>query len=90
MDHCNEGGTYVADNVSCLEALRNEAKVVDETNIQETLSSRTCKLFQVFFLMNDEDQSVLVCETPKIDIDEVIGCLKQGDSVFITCKAGLE
>ena len=80
----------MADNVSCLKALRGEAKVVDEINIQEPLSSRTCKLFQVFFLMNDEAQSVLVCETPEIDLDEVIGCLKQGDSVFITYKEGLE
>jgi hypothetical protein len=80
----------VVDNVSCLKASRGETKVVDETNIQEPLSSRTCKLFQVFFLMNDEDQSVLVCETPEIDLDEVVGCLKQGDSVFITCRAGLE
>jgi len=90
MNLCNEGGIYVADNVSCLKALRDEAKVVDEINIQEPLSSRTCNLFQVFFLMNDEDQSVLVCETPEIDLDEVIGCLKQGDSVFITCRAGSE
>lgn len=80
----------MVDNVSCLKALRDGAKVVDETNIQEPLSSRTCKLFQVFFLMNDEDQSVLVCETPEIDLDEVVGCLKQGDSVFITCRGGLE
>ncbi|MCW4037607.1 MAG: hypothetical protein NWF13_02595 [Candidatus Bathyarchaeota archaeon] len=79
----------MADNVSYLKALRDEAKVVDEINIQEPLSSRTCNLFQVFFLMNDEDQSVLVCETSEIDLDEVIGCLKQGDSVFITCKEGL-
>ena len=80
----------MADNVSCLKASRDEAKVVDETNIQEPLSSRTCNLFQVFFLLNDENQSVLVCETPEIDLDEVIGCLKQGDSVFITYKEGLE
>ena len=76
----------MADNVSCLEALRDEAKVVDETNIQEPVSSRTCKLFQLFFLMNDEDQSVEVLEIPEINLDEVVGCLKQGDSVFITCR----
>jgi hypothetical protein len=39
MNLCNEGGIYVADNVSCLKALRDEAKVVDEINIQEPLSS---------------------------------------------------
>ena len=84
------GETSVADHVSCFEASRDETKVDVETNIQAPLSQGTCKLFQVFYLINDDYQSVLVCETPEIDLDEVIGCLKQGDSVFITCKEVLE
>ena len=74
-------------HVSSVEEFKVKTKVVDETKLQRPLPSSKCKLFQVFFLMNDDDLSVEVVETPEIDLGEVVGCLQQGDSVFITCKA---
>jgi len=43
-------------------------------------------LFQLFFLKNDEDQSVEVTELEEIDFREVNRRLKMGESVFITAK----
>ncbi|NIR87711.1 hypothetical protein GWO13_09200 [Candidatus Bathyarchaeota archaeon] len=43
-------------------------------------------LFQLFFLKDDEDQSVEVKEVEKIDFREVKKRLEQGESVFITRK----
>ena len=43
-------------------------------------------LFQVFFLKDDEDQSVEVVEVEEIDFREAERRLKQGESVFVTCK----
>jgi len=43
-------------------------------------------LFQLFFLKDDEDQNVEVVEGEEIDFREVKKHLKQGESVFITCK----
>jgi len=43
-------------------------------------------LFQLFFLKDDEDQSVEVVEVEEVDFREVERRLKQGESVFITCK----
>ena len=43
-------------------------------------------LFQLFFLKDDEDQSVKVVEVEEIDFREVERRLKQGESVFITRK----
>jgi len=43
-------------------------------------------LFQLFFLKDDEEQSVEVVEVEEIDFREVKRRLKQGESVFITCK----
>ena len=42
--------------------------------------------FQVFFLKNDEDQSVEVVETEEINFEEVKRRIKHGESVFITHK----
>ena len=42
-------------------------------------------MFQLFFL-KDEDQSVEVVEVEEIDFREVERRLKQGESVFVTCK----
>ena len=44
-------------------------------------------MFQLFFLKDDEDQSVEVEEVEEIDFREVERRLEQGESVFITCKA---
>jgi len=43
-------------------------------------------LFQLFFLKNDEDQSIEVLEVEEIDFTEVKKRLDQGESVFITRK----
>ena len=43
-------------------------------------------LFQLFFLKDDEDRSVEVKEVEEVDFREVERRLKQGESVFITCK----
>jgi len=43
-------------------------------------------LFQLFFLKDDENQSVEVKEVEEIDFREVERRLKQGESVFVTCK----
>jgi len=42
--------------------------------------------FQLFFLKDDEDESVEVEEVEEIDFGEVKKRLKQGESVFITSK----
>ena len=41
------------------------------------------KVFQLFFMRNDNYQSVKVVETQKIDVEELIECLNRGESVFI-------
>ena len=43
-------------------------------------------LFQIFFLSQDQNQSVKVVETEKIDFGEIIQRLKMGESVFIKYK----
>ena len=43
-------------------------------------------LFQLFFLREDEDQSVEVVEVEEIDFREVERRLEQGESVFIMRK----
>ena len=55
--------------------LRNVIKVNEEK-----------QLFQLFFLKDDEDQSVEIEEVEEIDFREIKNRLKQGESVFITRK----
>ena len=43
-------------------------------------------LFQLFFLKDDEDQSIEVVEVEEIDFTEVEKHIEQGESVFITRK----
>lgn len=43
-------------------------------------------LFQLFFLKDDEDQSVEIEEVEKIDFAEVKKHVERGESVFITRK----
>jgi len=73
-------------NSSCLAESQDKNKINDKTKNQDDLSSRKCKFYQIFFLMNDANQNVEVLEVPEIEFEEVIGCLEQGDSVFITCR----
>jgi len=44
-------------------------------------------LFQLFYLKDDEDQSVEVEEVQEIDFSEVKKRVGQGESVFITSKS---
>jgi len=69
-----------------LEEHRDETKGWDVKRIQDPNSGQR-KSFQVFFLKGDDDQDVVIMETSEIDLEEVIGCLKQGDSVFIKCNS---
>lgn len=43
-------------------------------------------LFQIFFLSQDQNQSVEVVETEQIDFGEITQRLKMGESVFIKYK----
>ena len=47
-------------------------------------------LFQIFFLKDDEYQSVEVEEVEEIDFEEVKNRLRQAESVFITRKCKQE
>jgi len=80
----------VSNNVSCLGGAGNVAEADCDVRTETPLSPNKCKLFQVFLLMNDDDQSVWVMETPEIDLEVVISSLKMGDSVFIHCKESSE
>jgi hypothetical protein len=69
-----------------LEEFRNEAELCAEIKTYKSQHSKKSELFQVFFLLNDDAQSVEVMETQEIDLEEVTACLKLGDSIFITNK----
>jgi len=77
---------YVTSSVSFFEEPRGKSKVDEETTIQYSLPSKKFELFQIFFLLDDEDQSVEVVEVKEIDFQEVVSRLKYGESVFITHK----
>ena len=49
-------------------------------------SSDNSFMFQIFFLSQDQNQSVEVVETEEIDLREIIQRLKLGESVFIKHK----
>jgi hypothetical protein len=44
------------------------------------------QLFQMFFLRNDKDETVIIEEIEEIDLGKVKERLEQGESVFITPK----
>lgn len=44
-------------------------------------------VIQTIFLGND-DQTVNVVESHRIDFEEIVACIKLGGSVFITSKEG--
>ncbi len=68
-----------------LEETRDQSRV-DEETIHYNLPSRNSKLFQLFFLAHDRNQSVEVVEVENLDFGEVVQRLKGGESVFITYK----
>jgi len=53
-------------------------------NVTETNEEKP--LFQLFFLKNNEEQSIEVVEVEEIDFTEVKKRLERGESVFITLK----
>jgi len=54
--------------------------------IQYHVPSENLRVFQVFFLTRDDNQSVEVVETEEIDFEEVIQRLNTGENVFIKSK----
>jgi hypothetical protein len=60
--------------------------VAPELLLQSPVSSDNQLLFQIFFLSQDQSQSVEVVETDEIDFGEIIQRLKMGESVFIKHK----
>jgi hypothetical protein len=50
------------------------------------VSSSNTLLFQIFFLNQDESQSVEVLETNEIDLGEILQRLTMGETVFIKYK----
>ena len=49
-------------------------------------SNRENSVFQLFFLLNNENQDIEVVEVEEIDFTEVKNRLEKGESVFITRK----
>ena len=72
-------------NFAKIEKTRDK-EVAEETVIHSPFPSKESMLFQVFFLVHDQNQSVEVVETDKIDFREIIQRLHQGESVFIKYK----
>jgi hypothetical protein len=61
-------------------------KTSPQMMFQSSLSSNFPSTFQIFFLSQDQNQSVEVVETEEIDFWELIGRLNVGESVFIKNK----
>jgi len=61
-----------------------EAKRLISKNVLETDKDKP--LFQLFFLRNNENQTVMVEEVEEIDFGKVKERLEQGEFVFITPK----
>lgn len=74
----------MSDNVT--KAVKTNKPVAPELLSQSPLSSDVPSLFQIFFLSQDQNQSVEVVETGEIDFGEIIERLKLGESVFIKNK----
>jgi len=49
-------------------------------------SNRQNSVFQMFFLINNENQDIEVVEVEEIDFTEVEKRLEKGESIFITSK----
>ena len=73
----------MSDNPADFEMTHDE-KVASEMLMQ--FPSGKSMLFQIFFLANDQSQSVEVVETDEMDFGEIIQRLKMGESVFIKYK----
>ena len=78
------GVTVVCNNLAETEKIGDE-KDSSEMMAQSLFPSEN-SLFQIFFLAQDQSQSVEVVETGEIDFGEVIQRLQMGESVFIKHK----
>ena len=63
--------------------MRGEKTVL---KINPVEANRENSLFQLFFLLNNENQDIEVVEVEEIDFTEVKKRLEKGESVFITRK----
>ena len=57
-----------------------------EILMPHAVSSDNPLLFQIFFLAQDQSQSVEIVETDEIDFGEITQRIKSGESVFIKNK----
>ena len=72
-------------NVAEIEKTRDK-EVDEEIAMRTPFPSGESMLFQVFFLVHDQSQTVEVIETDQIDFGEIIQRLQRGESVFIKNK----
>lgn len=63
--------------------MRGEKTVLKSNHVE---ANRENLLFQLFFLINNENQDIEVVEVREINFTEVKKRLKNGESVFITRK----
>jgi len=75
--------------LGCMEQTQDNSRIHDAA-MRHPLPSRNSRLFQIFYLVDNEDQSVEVVETGEIDFEEVFQHLRLGGSVFITPKNSQE
>ncbi|HDQ05906.1 MAG TPA: hypothetical protein ENN36_04175 [Candidatus Bathyarchaeota archaeon] len=68
------------------EAVKTNKPAAPEQMFHYPLSSEFQSMFQIFFLSQDQNQSVEVVETEEIDFEEIVERLKMGESVFIKNK----
>jgi hypothetical protein len=62
---------------------RGEKTLLKSNHIELNLEN---SVFQLFFLLNNENQDIEVVETQEVDFTEVKKRLEKGESVFITRK----
>lgn len=73
-------------NSNVTETEKTNKPVAPELLFQSPLPSDVPSLFQIFFLSQDQNQSVEVVESEEIDFGEIIQRLKMGEFVFIKNK----
>jgi hypothetical protein len=54
--------------------------------VRSLTANSDTRLFQVFFLKNDRQQSVYIDEAEEVDLPEIKKHLTRGESVFITSR----
>lgn len=54
-----------------------------EEETKHILPKKAALGYQIFYVLNDKDQNVIVEETPQINFRDVMRHLEDGESVFI-------